>query len=147
MTVLRQYNSGTSSWEAVVVGASALPPIIVTDSTTSTAASGFGFMGVPQVLKSASYTVQVGDAGKHIYMTATGQTITIPSNSTTAFPIGTTLTFINGSAVTTTIAITSDTLTLAFLGSTGSRTLAPWGMATAIKLTSTMWIIGGNGLT
>jgi hypothetical protein len=25
--------------------------------------------------------------------------------------------------------------------------LAPWGMATAIKLTSTMWIIGGNGLT
>jgi hypothetical protein len=46
-----------------------------------------------------------------------------------------------------TIAITSDTLLLAGAGTTGSRTLAPFGMATAVKITSTSWIISGNGLT
>jgi hypothetical protein len=38
-------------------------------------------------------------------------------------------------------------LLLAGPGTTGSRTLAPFGMATALKITSTSWIISGNGLT
>jgi len=46
-----------------------------------------------------------------------------------------------------TIAITSDTMYLAGTGTTGSRSLAQYGMATAIKMTSTTWIISGNGLT
>jgi hypothetical protein len=36
---------------------------------------------------------------------------------------------------------------LAGAGTTGSRTLAAYGVATAIKVTSTSWIISGNGLT
>jgi hypothetical protein len=36
---------------------------------------------------------------------------------------------------------------LAGAGTTGSRTLAANGIATAIKLTSTEWIISGTGLT
>ena len=32
-------------------------------------------------------------------------------------------------------------------GATGSRTLAPFGVATAVKITSTSWMISGNGLT
>jgi hypothetical protein len=36
---------------------------------------------------------------------------------------------------------------LAGAGTTGSRTLAAYGMATAVKMTSTTWIISGNGLT
>jgi hypothetical protein len=46
-----------------------------------------------------------------------------------------------------TIAITTDTLYLAGTGTTGSRSLAQYGMATAIKLTSTTWLISGTGLT
>jgi hypothetical protein len=36
---------------------------------------------------------------------------------------------------------------LAGAGTTGSRTLAANGVATAIKLTATEWIISGVGLT
>jgi hypothetical protein len=62
-------------------------------------------------------------------------------------PVGTTLVFIAGTGATVTISITSDTLLLAGLGTTGSRTLAAFGMATAVKIASTTWIISGNGLT
>jgi hypothetical protein len=32
-------------------------------------------------------------------------------------------------------------------GTTGSRTLAAYGMATAVKVAATTWFISGNGLT
>ena len=46
-----------------------------------------------------------------------------------------------------TIAITSDDMYLAKEGTTGSRSLAQYGMATALKIGSTKWLISGNGLT
>jgi hypothetical protein len=65
-----------------------------------------------------------------------------------AFGIGTTVTFVNqAGAGVVTIAITTDTMRLAGTGTTGSRTLAANGIATALKLTSTEWIISGMGLT
>ena len=74
--------------------------------------------------------------------------MTIPANSSVAYPIGTALTFVNQNAAgVMTIAITTDTLRLAGAGTTGSRTLAANGIATALKLTSTEWIISGTGLT
>jgi hypothetical protein len=103
--------------------------------------------GMPQNSKSASYTLLLSDAGKHIYVTATGQTITVPANGTVAFPVGTVITVVNAAAVTTSIAITTDTMYLANAGTTGTRTLAAYGVATLIKITSTSWIISGNGLT
>ena len=120
----------------------------VADATTTTAARGGGYMGIPQstAATTGSYTVVAADAGEHIYTTAT-RTITIPANSTLAFPVGTVLTFISGAGATTTIAITTDTMYLAGAGTTGSRTLAAHGMATAVKVASTTWYISGNGLT
>ena len=115
--------------------------------TTSTATVGAGYMGLPQnSTTTGAYTVAAADAGKHIYSTAT-RTITIDSNANLALPIGTTITFIAGSGATVTIAITTDTMYLAGPGTTGSRTLAAFGMATAVKIASTTWIISGNGLT
>jgi hypothetical protein len=115
--------------------------------TTSTGTSGFGYMGLPQnAITTGAYPVVAADAGTHIYSSAT-RTVTIPANATIAMPIGSTVVFIAGSGATVTIAITSDTLYLAGPGTTGSRTLAPFGMATAVKITSTSWIISGNGLT
>jgi hypothetical protein len=62
-----------------------------------------------------------------------------------AFPIGTAVTFVNqNGAGVITIAITSDTLRLAGAGTTGSRSLAANGIATAVKVTSTEWIISGT---
>jgi hypothetical protein len=54
---------------------------------------------------------------------------------------------VNMSSSAVTIAITSDTMYLAATGSTGSRTLAQYGTATALKIASTTWLINGNGLT
>lgn len=115
--------------------------------TTTTATDGFGYMGLPQNASlTGNIAVVASDAGKHIYSTAT-RTATIPANSNVAMPIGTTITFVAGSGATVTIAITTDTLLLAGPGTTGSRTLAPFGIATAVKIASTTWIISGNGLT
>jgi hypothetical protein len=118
----------------------------VAAATLSSTASSVGYQGLPQNSQSGGYTLVIGDAGKHIYSSAT-QTVTIPANASVAFPIGTVVTFISGTGATTTIAITSDTMYLAGSGTTGSRTLAAYGMATAVKVTSTSWYINGTGLT
>lgn len=104
---------------------------------------------VQQNSQSAAYTLVLADAGRHIYhpaADATARVWTIPANASVAFPIGTALTFINDGG-TITLSITSDTLVLAGDGATGSRTLAQYGMATAVKVTSTRWMISGSGLT
>lgn len=108
-------------------------------------------VGIPQNSQSSAYTLVIGDANKHIYHPSADTTAriwTIPANSSVAFPIGTAVTFVNDtSAGVITIAITTDTLVLAGAGTTGSRTLAANGVATAIKITSTRWQINGTGLT
>jgi hypothetical protein len=106
-----------------------------------------GLYGLPQNPKSASFTLALSDAGKHIYMTVTGRTVTVPANSSVAFPVGSVVTVVNPAAVSTSIAITSDTMLLAGVGTTGTRTLAPFGIATFLKVTSTSWLASGNGLS
>jgi hypothetical protein len=109
------------------------------------------YLNVPINSQSAAYTTVISDAGKAIFHPSadtTARTFTIDSNANVAFPVGTVITFINQiSAGVVTIAITTDTMYLAGAGTTGSRTLAANGMATAIKMTSTTWLISGSGLT
>lgn len=123
-----------------------------TDSTTMTfpsASVNVGYLEIPQNAQTGSYTAVLADSGKHIYHDAGAATATytINSNANVAYPVGTTLTFINYSTNNVTIAITTDTLVLSPGGSTGSRTLTQYGIATAIKITSTVWLISGTGLT
>lgn len=104
---------------------------------------------IAQNSQSAAYTTVLGDRNKQILHPAAdnnARTFTIDSNANVAYPIGTALTFVN-KINTVTIAITSDTLTMAGTGSTGSRTLAANGMATALKIATTEWMITGTGLT
>lgn len=107
------------------------------------------YSNIPQNSQSAAYTAVLADAQKHIFHPSSdnnARTFTIPANSSVAYPIGTALTFVN-KINTVTIAINTDTLTLAGAGTTGSRTLAANGIATALKITSTEWMISGTGLT
>jgi hypothetical protein len=109
-----------------------------------------GFRNAPVNSQSAAYTAVLADAGKvilHPSTDANARTFTIPANASVAYAVGTVLTFVNMTSQVVTIAITSDTLYLAGTGSTGSRSLAQYGMATAVKLTSTTWLINGSGLT
>ena len=94
-----------------------------------------------------SFTTQ---SGKHIFHASgdgAGDTYTIPANASVAFSLGATVTFVNMDSNSVSIAITSDTLYFAGSGSTGSRTLAQYGIATAIKVTSTAWLISGTALS
>jgi len=119
-------------------------------SCTVDGTDAVGFRNIPQNSQSAAYTTVLADAGKHIFHPsgdANARTFTIDSNANVAYPIGTAITFINMTSQVVTIAITTDTMYLSSAGTTGSRSLAQYGSATAIKITSTNWLISGSGLT
>jgi hypothetical protein len=121
-------------------------PINYSDGTTN---AEMGWRGVPQNIQNANYTTVLADAGRHLYHSSgSAHTWTIDSNANVAYPIGTTLTFVNDNGGgNVTIAITTDTLRLSPGGTTGSRTLAANGRATALKITATSWQITGTNLT
>ncbi len=176
-SALIQYDSTTSRWRMVAgppsPGAAGVGDVVGPGSATDNAIARYdsttgkliqssnltlpddaastevGYLNIPQNSQSANYTTVMADRGKHILHPLADnnpRTFTIDSNANVAYPIGTAITFIN-EINTVTIAITSDTLTLVGAGTTGSRTLAANGIATAIKITSTKWMIDGSGLT
>jgi len=114
---------------------------------------GLGYRNIPPVTTNVSYELVMSDAGKMINKRSggSGETITIPANSgggtPVAFPVGTVITIVNQGGGTLTIAITTDTLTWAATGGTGSRILADDGIATIIKTATTEWLISGTGLS
>lgn len=148
-------DAGTSSVKGILQLATASEVKTGTDTAKAVTAAGIAgaqiFPGLPQNSKSAAYTTVLADANKHLYHPSADTTAriwTIDSNANVPYDIGTTLTFVNdSSAGVITIAITTDTLVLAGAGTTGSRTLAANGQATAIKVTATRWQISGVGLT
>jgi len=108
-----------------------------------------GYLNIPQNPQSTNYTAVLADRGWHLFHPSSDnnpRTFTIPANSSVAYPVGTAITFVNKINVLT-IAINTDTLTWAEDGSTGSRTLGANGICTALKITSTEWLISGVGLS
>jgi len=158
-----------SSGEPIVVNSSYVAPVWLRffNNLVSTAGAGgstSGQIGVtiqaydPQLSslirqnkQGADYTLTMTDIGKQIYHPSSdiaARTWVIPSNVSVAFPIGAPITFVNGTgAGTITISINNDTLIFAGIGTTGSRTLAADGNATALKIDTTVWQISGSGLT
>jgi len=116
----------------------ALDQDVTVTATGTIAADSIGYRGLPQ---STNTILALADAGKHIY---TASNVTIPANSGTAFPVGTTIVIANSGSATLTISITTDTLRQAGTTSTGARTLLAYGVATVVKVTSTIWYISGN---
>lgn len=108
--------------------------------------NSIGFRGAPQNLQVASYTLQLTDNGKHIR--TNGSNVVIPDNGSRAFPVGAVVAIFNDSAFAMTISILpTDTLRLAGTATTGSRTLAQYGLATCVKVDAGVWVISGAGLT
>jgi hypothetical protein len=148
----------TSSWATNALTASYVNTLIQSASITGSLnvsgsiADSIGDIRIlPQNSKSIDYTTVLSDSGKHILHPSadtTTRSFTIDSNANVPYAIGTAITFINqNGAGVITIPITSDVMRLAGSGATGSRSLAANGIATAVKITSTEWIISGTGLT
>ena len=148
--------SGITASTSTALGVGSIELGHATDTTISRSASGVIavegtdlYPNIPINSQSTAYTTVLGDQNKMILHPSSdnnARTFTIAANASVAYALGTTLTFVN-KINTVTIAINSDTLTLAGAGTTGSRTLAANGMATAVKITSTEWMISGTGLT
>jgi len=143
-------NVGTAGAAVVNGGVLGTPSSGTLSGCTVDGTNAVGYLNIPQNSQSAAYTLVLADAGKHIFHPSTdanARTFTIPANSSVAYPIGTAISFINMTSQVVTIAITTDTMYLSSAGTTGSRSLAQYGTATAVKMTSTTWIISGSGLT
>lgn len=123
----------------------ALDQDVTVTATGTIAADTIGYRGLPQNAQTASYTLALSDAGKHISITTGG--VVVPANSSVAFPIGSAISVYNNSASSQTISITSDTMYLAGTATTGTRTLAQRGVATILKVAATAWVISGGGLS
>lgn len=142
----------SASTLATSASASATSASAAAASASASAAAALAAAQVlPQVSKSADYTLTLAEKASHIFhpaADATPRTWTIPSNASVPFDVGTVLTFVaeNGSG-SITIAIDTDTLVLMPDGTTGPRTLAAPGMASAIKVKSNKWLISGPGLS
>ena len=122
----------------------------VLQNCTQDGTTAVGFLSIPQNSQSAAYTTVLADSGKCVFHPASdanARTFTIAANASVAYPIGTVIQFINMTSQVVTIAINSDTLVWAQGGSTGSRTLAQWGVANVVKIASTQWLLTGTNVT
>ena len=120
---------------------------LVPDNDTVSLNFAVGYRDAPQVSKTANYQLVLADRGKSVLMNGTSLTLTVPPNATVAFPVGTVIIIVNVNTSPLSIAISSDTMTLANSTTTGTRTLARNGLATLVKIGSTSWLISGAGLT
>ena len=144
------HQSATFATNVALTGYEIISSVTPSWLQAGNATANIGYLNIPQNSQSANYTTVLADAGYHIFhpsSDANARTFTIDSNSNVPYPIGTAITFLNMSANALTIAISADTLYLSGTGSTGSRTLAQYGSATAIKMTTTSWMISGTGLS
>ena len=148
--------TGSGTVVALATSPSFTTPVLGTPTSgnlsncTADGTNGVGFLNIPINSQSAAYTLVLADAGKailHPSTDANARTFTIPANSSVAYPVGTAISFINMTSNVVSIAITTDTMYLSSAGTTGTRSLAQYGTATAVKMTSTTWIISGSGLT
>ena len=115
-------------------------------SATNTDAAQPGFKGAPRNAQNGNYTLVLADAGKMIRKASggAGETITIPANSSVAFPIGTIIRIVNDGGGDLSIGITTDTLEQYGTGNTGTRTLADNNVAIIEKVDTTLWKISGT---
>lgn len=115
--------------------------------TVARAGADLGYLDAPQNVQSGAYQLVLADRGKHIYSAnAAGQSIVIPTNSATAFPIGSVIAIINDGAGAITISAPGVILKQAGSGSAGTRTLAANGQATLLKVGADRWFISGAGV-
>jgi hypothetical protein len=121
-------------------------PVSSTDAATKAYVDATA--GSPINTQTGNYTTVLSDSNKTIYISANGSpTFTIAANASVAYPVGTYISFMADGNAGISIAINSDTLVLAGVGTTGTRSLALNGIATALKVATTRWYISGPGLT
>jgi hypothetical protein len=133
--------SAGAKWAGRVVWNSTTGKLQVSNGSTFTdVAAG---VDVVTNARTDSYTLVLGDAGKVIEMgKATAQTLTVPPNSSVAFPVGTKVDVVQTGAGATTIAEGSGVTINSQDGNL--KLTAQWAGATLIKRATNTWVLIGN---
>jgi len=108
-----------------------------------------GYLEIPQVSLTADDTIALEDSGKHFHSNTAGNiTLTIPTNATVAFPVGTAISIVEEAAGNILVnAAAGVNLYLAGNSTAGNRVLATYGMATIMKTGTDTWFINGTGVS
>lgn len=117
--------------------------LTIPDATTSNTAKSIGYLGTPINTQVSGYVLVIGDQSKTIY---TGAAVTI--DNSVEFPVGTNIRIIASASIPVDI-VNGGTLQWAGqpTNQTGTRTIAQYGIADLIKVTSSIWYITGVGIT
>lgn len=114
-------------------------------SSPNANASEIGYKGLPAA-GTSSGALALADTGKCVLMSGN---VTIPTDASVAFPVGTLITLVNNTTGTLTVAaVTPGTTTLRWSGTggtDGTRTVAAYqGLATIVKTGANFWVISGD---
>jgi hypothetical protein len=105
------------------------------------------YSGVPINNQNVNYVLALTDQNQCISQANAAGSVTIPTNASVAFPIGTIISIYNNTTGNITIPTAGDTVRFGVTGASGTRTLAQNGLATILKLAATVWVITGSGLS
>jgi len=110
------------------------------DGTTQTTAATGG-VAYLQNAQNGNYTFIIDDAGKQIYSANTGaQTITLPTNASVAFPIGSVLTVVNMGTTAISLSTTGVTVSQNGVGTVSNpATIIPKSTLQLIKTGTNQW--------
>ena len=108
-----------------------------------------GYLEIPQVALTANDTIALEDSGKHFRSTTAGNiTLSIPTNATVAFPVGTAISIVEQAAGNILVnAISGVTLYQAGNSTAGNRVISTYGVATLMKVDTDTWFISGTGVS
>lgn len=108
-----------------------------------------GFLDCPQRIVSGNTSLVESDRGGHLYVNTSGTfDISIPTQSTVPFPIGTQVAIISHS--TSDISITPDSGVEVYLAGniiSTSRTIESYGRAELLKVDNDVWSLSGISIT
>jgi len=130
-------NSGTIAGTTAISTSGAI-------TTTGAISDGTGpIRRIPQNAQTAAYTLVAADVGKHISITTGG--VTVPAS---VFSIGDNVTIFNNSTSDQSIVQGAGvTLRTGGQTTTGTRTLANYGVATILCVAADVFVVTGTGLT
>ena len=111
-------------------------------------ATAIGYRDIPQITFSANATANINAAGCHYYSTTAGNlALTLPDNSSVAFPTGATLTVVVNAAGNVIVGQgTGVSLYMAGSSTTGNRVVGAYGLASVMKVAANAWVISGTGV-
>ena len=109
---------------------------------SSTAATTYAPLNLVTSAQTASYTLVLADASKLVEVSnASANNLTVPLNSSVAFPVGTQINILQTGAGQTTVVATGG---VTINATPGLKLRAQWSSATLIKRATDTWVLIGD---